>query len=132
MKKRCIARPYKNWLLGFVYFVATQYGIRIILRTQFSQSQKFQQNALNWHNNTFAFNMIYKAISIDKEIMGGTPVFYGTRVPIQTLFDYMEGGDSLYEFLEDYPWVSKQAAIEVMEMAQKSLLTEISYRENIA
>ena len=50
--------------------------------------------------------------------MGGTPVFIGTRVPIQTLFDYMKGGDDLNEFLDDYPTVSKEAAIQVLEMAK--------------
>lgn len=74
--------------------------------------------------------MIYGAINIDPETMGGTPVFTGTRVPIQTLFDYMEGGDDLDEFLDDYPTVSREAAIEVLEMAKKSLTTEKILNEN--
>ncbi len=76
--------------------------------------------------------MNYGAINIDPEIMGGTPVFTGTRVPIQTLFDYMEGGDNLNEFLEDYPTVLKEAAIQVLEMAKKSLTTEKMLHENFA
>ena len=76
--------------------------------------------------------MKYGAISIDPETMGGTPVFTGTRVPIQTLFDYMEGGDDLNEFLDDYPTVSKDAAIQVLEMAKKSLTTEKMLHENFA
>ena len=76
--------------------------------------------------------MNYGAISIDRETMGGTPVFTGTRVPIQTLFDYMEGGDDLNEFLDDYPTVSKEAAIQVLEMAKKSLTTEKMLNENFA
>ena len=68
--------------------------------------------------------MKYGPINIDPETMGGTPVFVGTRVPIQTLFDYMEGGDDLHEFLEDYPGVTKEAAIQVLQMAKKSLTTE--------
>ncbi len=64
--------------------------------------------------------------------MGGTPVFTGTRVPIQTLFDYIEGGDDLNEFLDDYPSVSKEAAIQVLEMAKKSLTTEKMLHENFA
>ena len=67
--------------------------------------------------------MNYGAINIDPETMGGTPVFTGTRVPVQTLFDYMEGGDDLNEFLDDYLSVSKEAAIQVLEMAKKSLTT---------
>ena len=66
--------------------------------------------------------MKYGAINIDPETMGGTPVFIGTRVPIKTLFDYMEGGDNLDEFLDDYPTVSKETAIEVLEIKQQPTL----------
>jgi len=76
--------------------------------------------------------MNYGAINIDPETMGGTPVFTGTRVPIQTLFDYMEGGDDLNEFLDDYPTVSKDTAIQVLEMAKKSLTTEKMLHKNFA
>ena len=76
--------------------------------------------------------MKYGAVNIDPETMGGTPVFTGTRVPIQTLFDYIEGGDDLNEFLDDYPTVAKEAAIEVLEMAKKSLTTEKMLHENFA
>jgi uncharacterized protein (DUF433 family) len=76
--------------------------------------------------------MNYGPVNIDPETMGGTPVFTGTRVPIQTLFDYMEGGDDLNEFLDDYPTVSKEAAIEVLEMAKKSLTTKKMLNENFA
>jgi uncharacterized protein (DUF433 family) len=76
--------------------------------------------------------MKYGAVSIDKETMGGTPVFNGTRVPIQTLFDYVEGGDTLEEFLEDYPSVSMEQAVEVIGMAKKSLTTEKILHENFA
>lgn len=74
--------------------------------------------------------MQYGAINIDMEIMGGTPVFTGTRVPIQTLFDYIEGGDDINEFLDDYPTVSEQAAIQVLKMAKKSMTTEKTLHEN--
>ena len=76
--------------------------------------------------------MNYGPINIDPETMGGTPVFTGTRVPIQTLFDYIEGGDDLAEFLDDYPSVSKEAAIQVLEMAKKTLTTEKMLHENFA
>jgi uncharacterized protein (DUF433 family) len=49
------------------------------------------------------------------DILGGTPVFAGTRVPVQTLFDYLEGGDSLDEFLDDFPAVSREHAVKVLE-----------------
>ena len=76
--------------------------------------------------------MQYGQISIDKEVMGGTPVFVGTRVPIQNLFDYIEGGDDLSEFLDDFPSVSKEAAVALLEMAKKSLTTEKVLHENFA
>jgi uncharacterized protein (DUF433 family) len=63
--------------------------------------------------------MTYKSINIDKDILGGTPVFTGTRVPIQTLFDYLEGGDTLEEFLDDFPTVEKRFAVEVLNLAEK-------------
>ncbi len=68
--------------------------------------------------------MNYGAINIDPETMGGTPVFTGTRVPIQALFDYIETGETLDEFLENFPSVKKDFAIQVLEMARKSITTE--------
>jgi uncharacterized protein (DUF433 family) len=74
--------------------------------------------------------MLYGQISIDKEVMSGTPVFVGTRVPIQNLFDYIEGGEDLAEFLDDFPSVSKESAVALLEMAKKSLTTEKVLHEN--
>ena len=76
--------------------------------------------------------MNYGAINIDPETMGGTPVFTGTRVPVQTLFDYIEGGDNLNEFLDDFPTVSKEAALAVLEMAKKVVTTEKRLNEDLA
>lgn len=76
--------------------------------------------------------MNYGVINIDKETMGGTPVFTGTRVPIQTLFDYIEGGDDLEEFLDDYPSVTKESAVKVLEMAKLTITTEKVLNENFA
>ncbi|MCP2727827.1 DUF433 domain-containing protein [Symplocastrum sp. BBK-W-15] len=53
--------------------------------------------------------------------MGGTPVFIGTRVPIKTLIDYLEAGDSLNEFLDHFPSVSRQQAISLLELAKEML-----------
>lgn len=58
-------------------------------------------------------------INIDPEILGGTPVFKGTRVPIETLFDHLESGISLDEFLDDFPTVTKDQAVKLLEMAGK-------------
>jgi uncharacterized protein (DUF433 family) len=60
-------------------------------------------------------------ISGDPEIMSGAIVFSGTRVPIKTLFDYLKGGESLAEFLDDFPTVEKSHAIAVLEMAYSML-----------
>jgi uncharacterized protein (DUF433 family) len=58
-----------------------------------------------------------RVIVKDPDILGGTPVFRGTRVPIQTLFDYLEGGETLKEFLEGFPTVSREAAVAALEEA---------------
>jgi len=76
--------------------------------------------------------MRYGPVSIDPEVMSGTPVFAGTRVPIQNLFDYIEGGDDLSEFLDDFPSVTKEAAVAVLEMAKKTLTSEKLLNENFA
>ena len=76
--------------------------------------------------------MNYGPINIDPETMGGTPVFTGTRVPIQALFDYIETGESLDEFLENFPSVKKEFAIQVLKMARKSITNERILDENFA
>lgn len=62
------------------------------------------------------------AIIRDPETMHGTPVFRGTRVPLQTLFDYLEGGDTVEDFLEGFPTVSRALAVEALEEAKQLLL----------
>lgn len=57
----------------------------------------------------------------DPQVMGGTPVFAGTRVPFQTLLDYLEAGDPLGEFLEDFPTVSREQAIAALDEARDAL-----------
>ena len=56
------------------------------------------------------------------EILGGTPVFRGTRVPVQTLFDYLEGGETLEDFLEGFPTLSRESVIAALEEAKDLLL----------
>ncbi len=58
----------------------------------------------------------------DPEILGGTPVFVDTRVPVQTFIDYLEGGHPLDEFLEDFPSVSRLQAVAALELAKDALL----------
>lgn len=62
--------------------------------------------------------MAEKAINIDKQILGGTPVFNGTRVPVSILFDYLED-DQMEEFLENYPSVSKEQVLQVIKLASR-------------
>ena len=59
----------------------------------------------------------------DQDVLGGTPVFRGTRVPFQALLDYVEGGQTIDEFLDDFPTGSKDAAVASLELA-KSLLVD--------
>jgi uncharacterized protein (DUF433 family) len=59
----------------------------------------------------------------DPEVMGGTPVFAGTRVPAQSLFDYLEGGETLDEFLRQFPSVKREQAVAALELARDSILT---------
>ncbi len=61
-------------------------------------------------------------IHSDPEILGGTPVFVGTRVPVQTLLDYLGAGDPLDEFLDNFPSVSREQAVAVLELAKEMLL----------
>ncbi len=74
--------------------------------------------------------MNYGPINIDPETMGGTPVFTGTRVPVQALFDYIESGETLDEFLENFPSVNREFTIQVLKMAGKSITTEKILDEN--
>ncbi|MEO8149321.1 MAG: DUF433 domain-containing protein [Bacteroidia bacterium] len=77
--------------------------------------------------------MNHKVINIDPEIMGGTPVFNGTRVPIKNLFDYLETGESVDEFLDDFEGVKREQVIKLLELSHKLIesSTEI-LNENIA
>ena len=61
----------------------------------------------------------------DVNILGGTPVFQGTRVPFQALLDYLEGGQTLDEFLEDLPTVTREAAISALELAKSVLVDQL-------
>jgi len=71
-----------------------------------------------------AIEMTSKLITVDPEIHSGTPVFAGTRVPVKTLFDHLEAGDSLDVFLDDFPSVSRELAIAVLEEAHAALVPD--------
>ena len=69
--------------------------------------------------------MIANVIVKDRNILGGEPVFRGTRVPFKVLIDYLEGGDTLDQFLEQYPSVSRELAIAAIEEARLSLVSQL-------
>ena len=74
-----------------------------------------------------------KVINIDPEILGGTPVFNGTRVPIKNLFDYLEAGDSIEEFINDFEAVKKEQVVKLLELSQRLLNSSSEIlNENIA
>ena len=70
--------------------------------------------------------MATPVISCNPDVMGGTPVFAGTRVPVQTLLDYLEAGDSIDEFLTGFPSVTREQVIEFLEQAKDRLVAAIS------
>ena len=63
-------------------------------------------------------------ITTSPDRLSGTPVFAGTRVPVQTLIDYLEGGDTLEAFLDDFPSVSREHVVAVLELAKSALLAK--------
>lgn len=70
-----------------------------------------------------------KIISSSPEVMGGTPVFAGTRVPIQTLLDYIEGGESIDSFLEGFPSVTKEQVLAFLKEVKKQMMTLVEESE---
>ena len=74
-----------------------------------------------------------KIINIDPEILGGTPVFSGTRVPVKNLFDYLETGESIEDFLNDFDGVTKEQVVKILEISERLINTSTSILdENIA
>lgn len=70
--------------------------------------------------------MSQSVVKIDREIMSGAPCFAGTRVPIQNLIDYLEGGDSIEEFLEGFPTVSREQVIAFLEEAKDRVVAAVA------
>ncbi len=64
-------------------------------------------------------------VHIDPKILGGTPVFRGTRVPVETFFDYIQGGEPLGEFLEDFPTVTQEQVLELLEEVKGEILPSV-------
>ena len=89
------------------------------LQTQYPDATR---NALKSSQDSVIEFMSNAAISRSKDVMGGTAVFRGTRVPVQTLLDCLEAGDSIDEFLEGFPTVTRELAIEFLEQAKDRLV----------
>ena len=70
--------------------------------------------------------MVESVVACDPEIMGGTPVCTGTRVPVQTLVDYLQAGESINDFLEGFPAVSREQVIAFLDQARDRLIAEVS------
>jgi len=78
-----------------------------------------------WDNRT-----VNKVITISPDVQSGEPVFAGTRVPIKNLFDYLKGGDTIEEFLSDFPSVKKDQVLELLSLAEHTFtLTNIEVHE---
>jgi uncharacterized protein (DUF433 family) len=70
--------------------------------------------------------MEQSVVSRDPEVMGGAPVFRGTRVPVQTLLDYLEAGETIDQFLEGFPSVTREQVIALLEQAKDRLVESVS------
>jgi len=102
-----------------IFFYAVS-GLRIF--TSWRQAQPYIQNGWKLVNLKSDFTVIEnRIINIDPEILGGTPVFYGTRVPIKNLFDYLETGESIDYFLDDFSGVQREQVIKLLEMSQNAI-----------
>lgn len=79
------------------------------------------------------FKMDNNVVNIDKDILGGTPVFSGTRVPIKNLFDYLETGENIELFLSDFDTVSKEQVLKVLQISEKLIENPLNIvNENFA
>jgi len=75
----------------------------------------------HFRHRSSGLGMTGKLISVDPQVQGGVPVFSGTRVPVKNLFDYLEAGEALDEFLDDFPSVRRDVAIAVLEQAREAV-----------
>lgn len=70
-------------------------------------------------------NSLRQLFTKDPDVLGGTPVFRGTRVPFQNLLDYLEAGQTIDEFLEDFPTVARESAVEALEHAKALVISQL-------
>jgi len=89
--------------------------------------RRFDARELDPSEELFMNNEAPPLIHTDPEIMGGTPVFWGTRVPARSLLDHLEKGDSLDDFLDNFPTVSREQAVATLRMAGRMLLVNYAH-----
>ena len=82
-------------------------------------------NDILWYSYSMKIEDLKGIVHSDPEIMGGTPVFMGTRVPLQNLIDYLEGGESIEDFLDGFPGVKREHVIGVIEAAKLKMLETV-------
>jgi uncharacterized protein (DUF433 family) len=68
---------------------------------------------------------VNQVVTVDTDILGGTPVFSGTRVPVKSFFDYIESGETLDEFLFNFPTVKRDQALQLLEIAKKLIIKQV-------
>ena len=68
---------------------------------------------------------VNQVVTVDNDILGGTPVFSGTRVPVKSFFDYIESGETLDEFLFNFPTVKRDQALQLLEIAKKLIIKQV-------
>jgi uncharacterized protein (DUF433 family) len=88
-------------------------------------SPLFHVLPLLWYIETMSAEKLQGIIQSNPEIMGGTPVFVGSRVPLQNLIDYLEGGESVEDFLEAFPAVKREQVIAVIEAGKLKMLETV-------
>lgn len=84
-----------------------------------------ETEALRENFESNSAEILARTVSVHPDRLGGEPCFAGTRVPMKNLFDYLEGGDSLNDFLEGFPGVTRDQAIAVLDLAGQGLLQQL-------
>lgn len=112
----------ENELMEILHRLSDEEAKRIL---DFARSVEIQaakvQRVINESRAVYSVSPL-RIVHSDPEILGGTPVFTGTRVPFKTLLDYLEAGDSIDEFLDHFPSVSRTQAISALEVGKEMLL----------
>jgi uncharacterized protein (DUF433 family) len=95
------------------------------IRSSFARNLLCVAARVRYHSKQVGRNSMARVIVKSPAVLSGEPVFRGTRVPFKALTDYLEGGESLGEFLEQYPSVTREAAIAALEEARDSLMAHL-------